>query len=182
MNTPDFKTFSGSVFWLWGHDENFFEWASSDIVYLTMTGDWRPTDRLRVNGEYQLQQFKRRTDGSTVGVRRIPRLKLEYQLTRSIFLRAVGELDWDRQDALRDDSRTGLPIVIRDATGVYAPALGHDRRNFRTDWLFSYQPTPGTVIFAGYGNTLQDADPRPDRRLRRTSDGFFVKLSYLFRM
>jgi hypothetical protein len=183
LNTPDFKTFSGSLFWLWGRDENFFEWASADIVYLTLTGDWRPTERVRVNGTYQLQQFKRRTDGSTVGVRRIPRVKLEYQLTRSIFLRAVGELDWDRQDDLRDDSRTGLPIVIRDASGAYAPALGHDRRNFRTDWLFSYQPTPGTVIFAGYGNTLLDPDARAERGgLRRASDGFFLKLSYLFRM
>ena len=51
---------------------------------------------------------------------------------------------------------------------------------FRVDWLFSYQPNPGTVIFAGYGNTLQDDDLR--RGLRRATDGFFLKLSYLFRM
>jgi hypothetical protein len=42
---------------------------------------------------------------------------------------------------------------------------------------------PGTVLFAGYGNTLAnlDEDPRT-ARLRRTSDGFFLKLSYLFRL
>ena len=45
--------------------------------------------------------------------------------------------------------------------------------------LFSYQPVPGTVIFAGYGNRLLDRD---DGGLRRESDGFFLKLSYLFRM
>jgi hypothetical protein len=39
------------------------------------------------------------------------------------------------------------------------------------------------VLFAGYGNTLAnpDDDPRP-ARLRRTRDGFFLKLSYLFRL
>lgn len=45
--------------------------------------------------------------------------------------------------------------------------------------MFSYQPVPGTVIFAGYGNRLLDRD---DRGLRRESDGFFLKLGYLFRM
>ncbi len=56
-------------------------------------------------------------------------------------------------------------------------------KSFRTDWLFSYQPTPGTVLFAGYGNTLANLDEDPRRpRLRRTADGFFLKLSYLFRL
>jgi hypothetical protein len=49
--------------------------------------------------------------------------------------------------------------------------------------LFSYQPTPGTVLFAGYGNTLANLEEDPRRpRLRRTADGFFLKLSYLFRL
>ena len=56
-------------------------------------------------------------------------------------------------------------------------------KSFRADWLFSYQPTPGTVLFAGYGNTLADLDEDPrTARLRRTADGFFLKLSYLFRL
>ena len=56
-------------------------------------------------------------------------------------------------------------------------------KSFRADWLFSYQPTPGTVLFAGYGNTLANVDEDPRRpRLQRTQDGFFLKLSYLFRL
>ena len=41
----------------------------------------------------------------------------------------------------------------------------------------------GGVLFAGYGNTLAslEEDPRV-ARLRRTNDGFFLKLSYLFRL
>lgn len=36
-------------------------------------------------------------------------------------------------------------------------------------------------MFVGYGNSLTESDPLAFQRLRRTTDGFFVKLSYLFR-
>jgi hypothetical protein len=138
---------------------------------------------MRVSAQYQLQAFDRRSDGTSVGSRRIPRLKVEYQLSRAIFFRAVGEYDASRGDALRDDSRTDLPIVIRDsATGAYVPAGPSERNRFRLDWLFSYQPTPGTVVFAGYGSTLSEPVGLRFRDLRRDSDGFFLKVSYLFRL
>jgi hypothetical protein len=38
------------------------------------------------------------------------------------------------------------------------------------------------VFFAGYGNSLTERDPLAFRQLRRVDDGFFLKLSYLFRM
>ena len=183
LDTPEFERFSGSVFLLWGHDENFFEWASSAILFATFGADWRPTDKLRLNASYQIQQFDRRTDGTTVGVRRIPRLKAEYQIARPIFVRLVGQYDATRQDALRDDSRTGLPLLIRNDEGVYVLAGADESDDFRGDVLFSYQPNPGTVVFAGYGSSLDDSDPRVGRRvLRRSTDAFFVKLSYLFRL
>jgi len=181
-STPDFSKFSGTLEYIWGRDENFFEWSAADITYLTLTADWRPTDQVRVSAQYQLQGFDRRSDGSTVGLRRIPRLKVEYQLTRSIFFRVVGEYDASRRDALRDDSRTELPIVIRDPAGVYQPALREEANHLRVDWLFSYQPRPGTVVFAGYGTMLTEPEGLRFRELRRASDGFFLKVSYLFRM
>jgi hypothetical protein len=183
VNTPDYSTFSGSVFLLWGKDENFFEWSPADIVFARYSADWRPTDKLRVSAGYQLQSYRRRTDDTAVGIRRIPRLKVEYQLSRAIFLRWIGEYDANEQDALRDDSRTDLPIVVlnRD-TGVYERQPGFQENTFRNDWLFSYQPTPGTVVFAGYGGIL--SEPRNLRfdQFRRVSDGFFLKFSYLFRL
>ena len=183
LATPDFPTFSSEVFWYRGKDENFFEWSSADIHYGEIKADWRPTDQLRANLNYQLQHYTRRTDGSVVGVRKIPRLKIEYQFTRSVFLRLVGEYDSDRHDDLRDDSRTGLPIVIRDPlTGTYARALRSEKKTFRMDWLFSYRPVPGTVFFFGYGSSLADRDSVPGRNLERVNDGFFLKASYLFRM
>ena len=183
LSTPEYSSFSGRLEYLWGRDENFFEWSPADIKYLTLVADWRPTDQIRVGAQYQLQSFDRRTDGTSVGSRRIPRLKVEYQLSRAIFFRVVGEYDARRQDALRDDGRTELPIVIRDpVTGNYEPALPSATNRFRVDWLFSYQPTPGTVVFAGYGSTLTEPDGLRFRALRRDSDGFFLKVSYLFRM
>ncbi len=183
LTTPDFKRFSGNVQLLWGKDENFFEWAGADIWYVTVEADFRPTSQLRLNALYDLQQFKRRTDASLVGRRQIPRLKLEYQATRAIFARVIAEYDAQQQDALRDDSRSGRPILIRDAvSGAYQPALGSRDNRLRLDVLFAWQPTPGTVFFAGYGSSLREDDAFSFRRLSRESDGFFMKFSYLFRL
>ena len=167
---------------LWGKDENFYEWSSADIAWVNVGALWKPTDKLRVEPRYQVQSFVRRTDGSTVGIRKIPRLKVEYQISRPIFVRVVGEYNSDWQDNLRDDSRTELPIYIRNSSGGYDRALETFTKTFRADWLFSYQPTPGTVLFAGYGNALDNLENPKAPRLTRTSDGFFLKLSYLFRM
>jgi len=183
LETPEFSHFSGNAFVLWGRDENFYEWASADIVIGNLTLAWRPTDKLRLEGIYQLQSVARRTDGRTVNIQSSPRLKLEYQLSRPIFLRLVGEYTSERQDSLKDDTRTGAPILILDAeSGVYTRADAFGRRSFRGDFLFSYQPTPGTVLFAGYGSTLQDPTELGRASLQRTEDGFFFKLSYLFQL
>jgi Domain of unknown function (DUF5916) len=182
-NTPQRGGVELDALVLWGKDENFYEWSSADIIFLNAGAAWKPTDKLRVDARYQLQSFRRRTDDSIVGIRRIPRLKAEYQISRPIFVRVVGEYNSDWQDDLRDDSRTNLPIYIRNARGGYERAAKSYIKSFRADWLFSYQPTPGTVLFAGYGNTLANAEEDPrTARLRRTVDGFFLKFSYLFRL
>ncbi|MGH9220873.1 MAG: DUF5916 domain-containing protein, partial [Vicinamibacterales bacterium] len=182
--TPQRAGVEIDAFVLWGKDENFYEWSSADIIFLNIGAAWKPTDKLRVDARYQLQSFRRRTDDSIVGIRRIPRVKAEYQIARPIFVRVVGEYNSDWQDDLRDDSRTNLPIYIRNpGTGAYERAAQTYLKSFRADWLFSYQPTPGTVLFAGYGNTLATAEDDPRQApLRRTADGFFLKISYLFRL
>ncbi|HEX6617680.1 MAG TPA: hypothetical protein VF046_15355, partial [Gemmatimonadales bacterium] len=186
LDTPEFAQFSASVFALWGHDENYYEWASGDLTVLNAGLDWRPTDQLRLNGSYQLQRVGRRTDGSTVNIQHIPRLKVEYQLSRPIFFRLVGEYASERQDALRDHTRTEAPILIFDAdAGDFVRTTPFRTRSLRGDLLFSYQPGPGTVLFAGYGSTLREPveeDERVRTGMRRVEDGFFLKLSYLLRM
>jgi len=182
--TPQRAGVEVDAFVIWGKDENFYEWSSANIVFMNVGAAWKPTDKLRVDARYQMQSFRRRSDDSIVGLRRIPRVKAEYQISRPIFVRVVGEYNSDRQDDLRDDSRTNLPIyLLNRGTGEYERALKRYAKSFRADWLFSYQPTPGTVLFAGYGNSLANLDEDPRQvRLRRTQDGFFLKLSYLFRL
>jgi hypothetical protein len=186
VETPEFAQFSGNAFFLWGHDENFLEWASAQLTLFNAGVDWRPADQVRLNATYQLQRIGRRTDGSTVNIQHIPRLKIEYQLSRPIFLRLVGEYTSERQDDLRDHTRTEAPLLIFDPeVADFVRAVAFRRESFRGDLLFSYQPNPGTVLFAGYGSTLRDpVDPEVPLRtgLRRADDGFFFKMSYLFRM
>ena len=182
--TPEFARFSGDVFLLWGRDENFYEWASGDIIWLTVNTHFRPTDKLRLTVSYQHQQVDRPSDGSAVSVWRIPRAKLEYQISRPFFVRLIGEYNAYSQLALRDDSRTGHPLLIFDAdVGDYVRTEPIRDNSLRGDLLLAYQPNPGTVIFAGYGSTLREpVDGLPDRRLRRAADAVFVKMSYLWRL
>ena len=182
VTTPTWNTFSASLLTIWGQDENFLEWAQADIFYQNWTLAWRPTQKLRVDGTYQVQGYVRRSDNSTVQIGRIPRLKLEYQLSRAVFVRAVGEYNSLKQAALRDETRTFAPILKRQPDGTFAAALAKSSNTFRVDWLFSYQPNPGTVMFAGYGSTLTEPDALRFRSFDRTSDSFFVKFTYLFRL
>ena len=186
FETPEFQHFSGNAFILWGNDENFFEWSPGRIIISNFGLTWRPTGKLRLDGTYALQQVRRVSDGSLVHVAHLPRLKVEYQLSRPIFLRLVGEYGREKQDSLRDDTRTEAPLLIFDpAAGDFVRTRASTRSSFRGDVLFSYQPNPGTVAFLGYGSTLLDPlDPTSPRvsGLRRHEDGFFLKLSYLFHL
>ncbi|MEP6491187.1 MAG: DUF5916 domain-containing protein [bacterium] len=181
LSTPQWSRFNATVLYVGGQDENFFEWAQANINYLSLAFNVRATDRLRFTGNLNYQDYWRRSDHSLAGRNVIPRLKTEYQITRSIFLRAVGEYDLAEHDDLRDETRTFFPLIIggQKASATRSAQL-------RGDLLFAYQPNPGTVLFLGYGSE-GDANPDPTQRfnwqpLVRTSDYFFAKFSYLFRM
>ena len=182
FNTPNFQHFSFNGLYVWGKDENFFEWSSGDIGYMTLGADWRPTTQLRVSHSYIWQFYRRHTDKSLVGQSQIPRLRVEYQLSRSMLVRAVGEYQSDRQDDLRDDSRTNGPLLRKRRDGTFVRLSGYKANQFRPELLFGYTPVPGTVFFAGYGSSLEDRDSYKFRDLRREQDQLFVKLSYLVRM
>jgi hypothetical protein len=184
VGTPQFKRFAADIFGIVGQDENFYEWSSANIVNLTANVSLRPIDKLRIDAQYQHIEYNRKSDGSTVGIRKIPRLKMEYQIARPMFFRIVGQYDAEEQAALFDDSRTGYAIVrpLPYAPFTAARDTGFTRNDLRVDWLFSYQPTPGTVMFAGYGSSYEGPEHLRFRGLYRTEDGFFIKLSYLFRM
>ncbi|MBO6575207.1 MAG: hypothetical protein JJ896_07325 [Rhodothermales bacterium] len=182
LGTPQWKKFSGFVFLVGGRDDNFFEWASADIFFVNGSLNWNPTDQIRVNLLYNHQQFIRVTDRSNVGLRRVPRLKVEYQATPSLFVRVVGQYDSNFVDELRDDSRTNRPIVVRNSDGTFSGIPERRSNFFRFDWLFSYRPTPGTVVFLGYGSSLTEPQTYRFSDFTRLNDGFFLKLSYRYRV
>ncbi len=182
VNSPAFGFGSFSGFALWGHDENFPEWASGDILWLTLGATLTPTEQFRVNLSYNHTQVNRRNDGgSRVLLQQVPRARLEYQLSRALQVRVITEYAREEQDALRDNSRTELPIVYVTPGGYERATAFRDAR-LRTDLLLSYFPNPGTVFYLGYGDVRSEPDDLGRRRLVRRSDAVFVKLSYLFRM
>jgi hypothetical protein len=183
VQTPSFRKLDATVLFLPAlQDENFYEWAPARIILLDAAVNWRPSDRLRVSATYLHQQYWRKSDGSTVASERIPRVKVEYQVTRSLFVRLVGQYDAAWQDSLRDDSRSNDPILIRNPqTGTYERAAARGSNAVRLDWLVSLTPSPGTVFYVGYGSSLSEPDAFAFRGLHRLRDQWFVKVSYLLR-
>jgi hypothetical protein len=153
----------------------FAEGSRGADVRLSGSVTLRPTAAARVEATLASSRITRDRDGSEFARTLIPRVKIEYQLTRATFVRVVGEYRSEWRDTLRA-ADTGRPLLAGSAP---VPAAGASR--LRLDWLLSYQPVPGTVAFLGYGTGL-DA-PRPDElsALRRSEDALFVKLAYQFR-
>ena len=154
----------------------FAEAAEGRALNLFLAATWKPTPTLHFDAQWPHQIITRARDGSWFSSANIPRLKVEYQLTRDIFFRYVGQYTAQKVDALRDP-RTDDTLVVNGT-----PRARTTSADFRNDFLFSYKPTPGTVLFLGYGASLTEADPFSFRRLYRTGDGFFLKASYLFRL
>lgn len=173
--TPQFQKFAASASTTLGNDVDFLETSRVRRRDLNASIDLRPSDRLRVSATYVATKFVRRETNGRSALARIPRLKMEYQLARPLFVRLVSQYTATRREALVDP-RTGLVIVTG---GTVSQATASN--TLRTDWLLSYRPAPGTVVFVGYGGSLSEQDPLAFERLRRTADAFFVKGSYVFR-
>lgn len=181
FTTPQFKHFGFNGLFIWGRDDNFNEWAPSDIGYYSFTANYRPSSRMRIDGTYLWQFYDRPSDGSRTAETRIPRVKLEYQVTRAFFVRLVGQYTSNARDALRDDSRTNQPLLIRNGQRVYVRTTALSSNDLQGDVLFSYTPSPGKVFYAGYRSLFNEAEPFKFQDVTRRNDGFFVKASYLFR-
>ncbi|HUF27406.1 MAG TPA: DUF5916 domain-containing protein [Gemmatimonadaceae bacterium] len=175
LETPTWQRANATLSLARGAVPIFTEGSEGRITQATAALELRPLTVVRVEGSAILTRIDRERDGSEFARVLIPRAKVEYQPVRSLFFRGVGEYQSQRVDALRD-ARTGDPLLIG---GHYAS--GGQVGALRAEWLISYQPTPGTVAFAGYASAHQS--PHADRwsGFERALDGFFVKLAYQFR-
>lgn len=173
LTSPAFRSFNAQFTATKREIPIFPEASEGSEALLQASLGLRPGESIRVDSSMTLSQINRRRGGIEFARTLIPRCKIEYQPRRSLFFRVVGELRIERQAALRE-ARTGDPLLVDGVASQ--PSSG---RSLRLDWLFSYQPTPGTSVFAGYGTSLEDVPL--DGAFRRTRDGFFVKLAYVYR-
>jgi len=93
-----------------GHDENFYEWASSNIIIATygLTSNDRQVARQRDVQPPELQpphgrKHRRQQFGFAS--------QAEYQIARPVFVRLVGEYDSFYRERCGDEGRTGRPIL-----------------------------------------------------------------------
>jgi hypothetical protein len=176
LTTPVFQKFNCSLSLGYGGTPIYAEASDGKQLRTTASLTMRPTQSVRVEGSLAAAHITRDRDGSEYAQSAIPRLKVEYQPRRSLFFRLVTEYQFNSRDALYDPV-TGQPIYIDGA-----PATAAETNGLRADVLFSFEPTPGTVVFLGYGTSLaKDPLLYNTSGYTRTTDGFFVKLAYLFR-
>jgi hypothetical protein len=175
VTTPTFRFFSGTASITEGQVPIFREAAPGSSSRIDGALDLRPTTAIRSSLSFSRLTIARKSDGSRFSAETIPRIKVEYQVSPPIFLRLVGQYAARSRSTLRD--RNGNPILVN---GVIDS--GSTTNEFSTDWLFSYRPVPGTLVYLGYGSTLNEPREFRFQNFQRTRDGFFGKISYLFRL
>lgn len=175
LTTPTFRRFSGTASVTKSQVPIFREAAQGMSLRTDATLDFRPTTAVRSSLQLSRLAIKRIGDGSRFSTETIPRLKVEYQVSPPIFVRLVSQYAARSRSSLRD--RNGNPILLNGVLDA-----GDTLNQFSTDWLFSYRPVPGTLVYLGYGSTLEEPREFRFQNLQRTRDGFFGKISYLFRL
>jgi hypothetical protein len=175
VTTPTYRLFTGTASVTQSEVPIFREAAPGRSSRVDAALAIRPTTAIRSSLQFSRLTIARRTDGSRFSAETIPRIKVEYQISPPIFLRFVGQYAARSRSTLRD--RNGDPILVNGVLDT-----GETVNQFSTDWLFSYRPVPGTLVYFGYGSTLEEPREFRFQDLRRTRDGFFGKISYLFRL
>jgi hypothetical protein len=138
-----------------------------------------PFKQLTTDNTYLLDRDHSAANNAFVYESQVFRTKINYQFTRSISARIIAEYD----STLVNPAETSL---LR-------------RKQIGTQALFTWLPHPGTVLYIGYNNDLQNLDrslcnrgltgacdptnPVPPRANDYLNDGkqIFVKFAYLFR-
>jgi hypothetical protein len=139
----------------------------------------QPIRRLTADNTYLLDRDHAADNGAFVYENQVFRTKINYQFTRSISARVIAEYD----STLVNPAETSLQRT----------------KQIQTQALFTWLPHPGTVIYVGYNNDIQNLDrslcnrepsgacdpsnPVPPRSVDYLNTGkqIFVKVSYLFR-
>ena len=98
----------------------------------------QPVRRLTADNTYLLDRDHSVANGAFVYENQVFRTKINYQFTRSISARVIAEYD----STLANPAETSL---------LRTKQIG-------TQALFTWLPHPGTVVYVGYNNDLQNLD------------------------
>ena len=179
-----------------GVGENYFPGGTLDpflgnVKRATLGFTVRPSARFRVDETgiyYRLGTRAASTPanfapGHSIFNNYLFRTKVNYQFTKELSLRVI--LDYDA--TLANDQLLNIQTNLGSYPGGPFPAT----KQFTTDVLMTYLIHPGTALYVGYNNGLSNlrldeslstpAVTFQDSPTNRTSQLFFVKLSYLFR-
>ncbi len=181
VNTPQWKRVGATLTAIAGTEPEYFETSTVRRRDVEAQIDLRPTAQIRVGTLLRYQRFVRTRDGSLFSTQVVPRMRLEYQFSRALFLRFVGQMESRDRTALRDP-RTERPLLRRQANGSYVTRGASRSLLGRADVLLSYLPSPGTVVYLGYGTGVDATETMRPTDVQRTNDGAFIKISYLFRV
>ncbi len=142
----------------------------SPSLQLTLSDAWR------VDLSHTWSRLWRTADDSRFSTVNLSRARVQYQFGKSVFARFIAQYDLEERDALRHPV-SGLSIlvdsVLQEAT---------DRGAFQGQALVSYEPSPGTIFFVGYSRLMRGLSDYSLGSKDPIQDGFFVKVSYLFRL
>ncbi len=142
--------------------------ASPDITL-------RLTTAAQVSLEYTYSRLWRRRDNTVFSIAHIPRVRTQYQFSKSLLVRAVLQYSLEEQDALRDPT-TEQPLLI---DGVTQDETESGR--FEGQFLLKYEPSPGTIFFVGYNRLMSGLANLRLSQMDLIGEGLFIKASYLFR-
>ena len=181
VNTPQWRRVGATITAVVGSEPEFFETATVNRRDIEAQVDFRPSTQVRIGTLLRYQRFIRARDGSVFSTQVVPRLRLEYQFSRALFLRFVGQMESRDRTALRDP-RTEQPLFRRTTSGKFVPQSARRSLLGRADVLVSYLPSPGTVVYVGYGTGVDASETMRPTDVQRTNDGAFVKFSYLYRV
>jgi hypothetical protein len=138
----------------------------------------RPFKGLTIDNTYLLTRLRDVNTNLNMFNNHILRSKWNYQFTRALSLRVIGQYD-----AVLSNYNARFP--------QYALSSLPPAKNFNADVLLTYFVHPGTAVYVGYNSNLQNLTnpPAVDQlgNLTRTPENFlndgrqiFVKISYLF--
>lgn len=137
-----------------------------------------PLSALAVEVGIRHSVIKRQQDGSTYSTATIPRVRAQYQLSRSLFVRGI--MEYGAQERIAAAAADGSALEFC-ADGVCEPATGSVVNDISVEALVAYEPSPGTVFFLGYSRVMEDFAAFRFDQVQTQADGLFLKLSYRFR-